>query len=171
MNKCPLTGLPCLNDKCIHITDIKDYKAVGGFDLCVLCGATLIEEEQKMNKNKVAEAIFDLLSVLLGGKKVQFMPPQQQQPPQQIPSCPTCGHTINDFITTGKLGCGECYKFFSKELTPLIEKCHGATKHIGKRPTDHKELISKLEADLKEAIKKEEYEMAAEIKKKLDDLK
>jgi len=76
------------------------------------------------------------------------------------PAC-SCGHTIRDIVFTGRVGCGNCYEYFKKELMPLIEMYQSSLKHKGKVP---KNIILTLEEQLKRAVAKEDYETAARLR-------
>ena len=47
-------------------------------------------------------------------------------------ACPACGTTLDDFRSTGLLGCADCYKAFREELTPTVRYIHGKIRHEGK---------------------------------------
>lgn len=164
MDKCPITGVPCFHSKCIHITEISNYEATESKDMCVFCGLPYISKEGGPEFDSTASQIFEMITSTI--KNVNKQPQQPIKPP----GCPTCGHTLEDVLIIGKIGCGNCYEFYKKELLPLIEKCQfGATKHIGKKPKRISKSLKELETELKTAIEKEEYEKAAvlmdEIKK------
>jgi protein arginine kinase activator len=79
--------------------------------------------------------------------------------------CPKCGCTINNIIEKSRLGCGECYTYFKKELAPLIENVQRATQHKGKIPSNLAGKTKKeLKLELKLAIEKEDYIKAAKIR-------
>jgi protein arginine kinase activator len=85
-------------------------------------------------------------------------------------SCPVCGITFYEFRNQGRLGCPNDYAAFQNELEPLINNIHGATEHIGKRPTHsaisgpkQTELI-RLRREMKEAVEREQYEKASSLR-------
>ncbi len=90
--------------------------------------------------------------------------------------CDSCGITFDEILSTGRLGCPNCYEAFYNELMPTLKKVHGSTMHIGSHPNnmpDSKEIIvtdkiadelSLLKQQLKEAIENEEYEKAAVLR-------
>ena len=97
-------------------------------------------------------------------------------------TCECCGCSYDDILNSGRVGCGNCYKTFMKQLEPALIRIHGRTEHLGKRCTNssdgelHKNTdtsniseIERLKSELTKAIEKEEYEKAAvlrdEIKK------
>ncbi len=94
-------------------------------------------------------------------------------------SC-TCGLTFSEFRRGGKLGCVNCYSAFSEKLDPLLQRIHGATKHVGKIATKDDDYlrtrreIIKLEEQLRRAVAREDFEAAAKIRdqiKKCEKLK
>ena len=50
-----------------------------------------------------------------------------------VKKCPECKRTLNDILTTGRVGCAECYTAFEKELAPYIKQLQGADKYIGSK--------------------------------------
>lgn len=90
--------------------------------------------------------------------------------------CPNCGLTYQNFRKIGRLGCGECYDAFKKELAPLLKRIHGADRHIGKVPLKSGKSIKDtrtlqdLKIQLEKAIQMEEFEEAAKLRDKIKDL-
>lgn len=145
MNKCPLTGNPCPHKRHIHVTEVSNYQATEVKDMCVLCGVPYIAKEGSPDF-KPGNPVFDMVNSIIKNADIK----SSQIILQPMPTgCPTCGHTLEDLLTIGKLGCGNCYSFYKKELIPLIQKCQsGATQHKGKVPKNfNPDLIKKLEAD------------------------
>ena len=88
-------------------------------------------------------------------------------------ACTMCGITFFEFRNQGRLGCPHDYLHFEKELEPLIANIHGATEHVGRRPsrgtagplpegTDELTAVIGLRRSMKEAIALEDYEKAKE---------
>ncbi len=81
--------------------------------------------------------------------------------------CPVCGRKLKDMLSTGQIGCPECYSVFSSELEDLMDKKNIMGKYMGSMPqrlesfhsilTDRAALQSKLE----KSIQEENYEKAA----------
>jgi len=92
--------------------------------------------------------------------------------------CKKCGMTFEDFQKVGRLGCGECYITFRKNLIPLLKRIHGSNRHVGKAPkeideTDGKKKISEIQElrqRLQQAIDSEEFEEAARIRDRIREL-
>ena len=59
--------------------------------------------------------------------------------------CKSCGTKLSEFNKTGIVGCENCYKYFSEEITPFIKKLQGKTEHIGKIPKNLKSYYELLE--------------------------
>lgn len=90
--------------------------------------------------------------------------------------CDACGMSFEDFRKTGKLGCGNCYKFFRENLNPILRRLHGNIEHTGKVPEKISKCLrtnnelEKLKAELTAAIGSEEYELAAILRDRIRDL-
>ncbi len=96
--------------------------------------------------------------------------------------CNECGMTYEEFVDTGKFGCGNCYNIFSKKIDPILKNIHTGSTHVGRKGkinTTHTSLkkealtqdnikenneLEKLKQNLKLAIKEERYEDAAKIR-------
>lgn len=92
-------------------------------------------------------------------------------------SCELCGLSYAEFRDSGKLGCPECYHAFSKDLTALIRRLHGALRHTGRGPGERSAEqairleLAALRNQLAEAVAKEAYEDAARIRDRIRQLK
>lgn len=84
--------------------------------------------------------------------------------------CPKCGMSYDEFSRSGYLGCSDCYQNFKDSLTPMLQRMHGKTRHVGKLPKGFDKAIErqkeyeKLKEELKSAIDDERYEEAAKIR-------
>ena len=105
--------------------------------------------------------------------------------------CDRCGMTFEEFMNTGKFGCGNCYEIFESKIDPILKNIHGANRHIGRLGkvdpitklnsdiSNNKSSIknenqseeSQLKEELNIAIKEERYEDAAIIRDKLKKIK
>ena len=66
-------------------------------------------------------------------------------------SCPACGTTLDEFRSSGLLGCAYCYTAFREELTPTVKYIHGNIQHLGKFPdTDAEETYDAVRALVRE---------------------
>lgn len=91
-------------------------------------------------------------------------------------ACSVCGMSFSDFTRVGRLGCGNCYVTFRRQLDDLLRKVHGTTQHRGKFPHSRKDVMkplweeSKLQEELKRAIKDEDFERAAQLRDQIKSL-
>ena len=86
------------------------------------------------------------------------------------PACPHCGMTYSEFNRLGYFGCPDCYAAFAKEIKPLLQRIHGATKHIGKVPNRGSGVfrtvhhIKRLRQHLQQLVRDEKFEEAASVR-------
>lgn len=84
-------------------------------------------------------------------------------------TCPVCGLRFMEYRAEGRLGCPNDYVVFSRGLVPLLNRAHGATRHVGKvarlRPAAADRL--RLRTRLRDAIAGENYEEAARVRDQL----
>jgi len=85
-------------------------------------------------------------------------------------SCPTCGFTLGHLQKVGRLGCADCYRAFSAEISQMIMGMHKGFKHDGKVPEGlaakhafNRELED-LKNQLQVAIDSEDFETAAVVR-------
>jgi protein arginine kinase activator len=86
-------------------------------------------------------------------------------------TCPTCGHSLDDFKRTGRLGCATCYTSFDASLRGLLRKLHNGTQHTGKvymapdpGEADRTARIAALRRSLQHAVDHEDFERAASLR-------
>ncbi len=93
--------------------------------------------------------------------------------------CPKCGMTLREFRTKGRFGCSHDYEVFKNHLDGLLEKIHGATRHVGKSPgSPHQKQaqrmqerkLENLRTQLERAVQKEDYEEAARLRDKIQEM-
>ncbi len=134
-----------------------------------LCSECAVKEKQMSIKEN---DVFKMLTSFFNDSAV---------PNLQTVKCECCGTSFSDIRRTGKVGCGNCYSVFKEQLTGTLQRIHGRTTHIGKRPSfsaeastyepkqniniDEKQIkVDGLKEQLKKAIETENYEEAAEIR-------
>jgi protein arginine kinase activator len=86
--------------------------------------------------------------------------------------CPECGITLRDFRQKGRLGCPRDYEVFGDHVRALLEKVHGATKHVGRGPGESgyeqaRRELSALRERLGQAVDAEDYEEAARLRDRI----
>lgn len=90
-------------------------------------------------------------------------------------SCPYCGMGFQDFRKSGRLGCANDYRTFQDLLEPLLLGVHGATEHVGKRPSrfgkaNFGATLVRLRSELNDAIETEDYERASVLRDRINEL-
>ena len=106
-----------------------------------------------------------VLSVLGSGQKTE----------EHSAVCSGCGLSYAEFERTGRLGCAQCYRDFSDQLKPLLQRIHGRTQHAGRRPAaytpspedERAALASELRQKMDEAVASENFEDAAKYRDEL----
>lgn len=53
---------------------------------------------------------------------------------KKITQCSVCGTTLESILQSGYVGCSNCYKVFSKEISELVNEIQGKNVHVGKIP-------------------------------------
>jgi len=85
-------------------------------------------------------------------------------------TCPVCGIGYMEFRSQGRLGCPHDYAVFRAGLSPLLQRIHRATRHVGKSPRraapppERLVEIARLRRQLQSAVEAEAYEEAARIR-------
>lgn len=92
-------------------------------------------------------------------------------------ACSFCGMTLQDFRTTGRVGCARCYSTFEPRLRELLRHVHGSAQHVGRRYVPpvpevfgRTSTMVELELQLRRAIDNEEFELAAALRDKIQAL-
>lgn len=91
--------------------------------------------------------------------------------------CSNCSTTFLEVLTSGKVGCPQCYLFFQRQLSEIFSKIQKKEYHRGKIPPAFEELyqakqnIIHLQDILKKAVKNEEFQQALDIRKKIEEEK
>ena len=81
-------------------------------------------------------------------------------------------HGYADFEHTGRLGCAQCYRDFSAQLKPSLQKIHGRTQHAGRKPKafvpdpqdELNQQLNELRRQMDEAVAAENFEEAARLR-------
>jgi len=133
-----------------------------------LCPECMKKMEVSLAKGDIQTFLSSILSVL-GKEKKEDKP---------AITCPSCGTTYAQFEHSGRLGCAQCYRAFSKQLKPMLQKIHGRTQHAGRKPAafvpdPQDELdarIIELKQKMEEAVAVENFEDAAKYRDELRSL-
>lgn len=87
--------------------------------------------------------------------------------------CPSCGLTFAQFSQIGRLGCSDCFTAFEEQLTPLLRRIHGSSRHTGKVPRRSEGAVrsarelERLREELRLKIQKEQFEEAAGLRDRI----
>lgn len=95
--------------------------------------------------------------------------------------CPNCRTSYDEFISSSKFGCKECYEVFGILIADNIKQLQGSDIHKGKKPKymkaqsrvvhiDSVNEVDELKRRLGIALEEEEYELAAEYRDKIKEL-
>jgi len=108
-------------------------------------------------------------------KLVQAQRPSARKPAPGA-ACPDCGMTLRDFRQRGRLGCPKDYEIFGAQLRDLLERIHGAARHVGRSPNSdeaailRRKRLDELQQELASAIRDEAYEHAAKLRDEIKSL-
>lgn len=91
--------------------------------------------------------------------------------------CNNCNTSLTDFLTSGLVGCCNCYATFQNEIkNNLLQKQGGfnhvgkvATKRFSKQKIDNK--IKELERQKQEAVELEDFIAAESLKNQIEKLR
>jgi len=165
----------CLkNPATVHVTEIVQEtsltgttsngaaakKTVSEQHLCDVCAQSMDLPHTPAQKKTQAD-IWKLLQI------------SQQSRKKSGQSCPSCGMTLDEFRKKGRLGCAKDYEIFAAHIGDLLERVHGARKHVGRLPgTSEQDLrrmqqLDTLRRELDAAIREEAYESAARLRDEL----
>lgn len=151
------------NEATVHLTEIVNNE----FTTLHLC--------EKCAREKAAEMEEHFgLAELLGG--LADFGIQLEADEMTRLKCPNCGFTYMDFKKIGRLGCGDCYETFRKNLAPMLKRLHGSDQHFGKAPTKAQKVVrlrddlQELKARLQRAVEREEFEEAAKLRDQIKEL-
>lgn len=152
----------------VHVTDLQaraDGEASSttpGFEerhLCEVCAESLDLPTMTAPKKSTQE-IWKLLQ----------MAAQQTRNKKSGPACPDCGMTLDEFRKKGRLGCARDYEIFKAQIVDILERVHGARRHVGRIPggtmsaVDGQHRLIELRRELENAIRDEAYERAAHLR-------
>ena len=84
--------------------------------------------------------------------------------------CEKCGCSFDDIVRNGRVGCDECYNFFSDKLSVTLENIFGSAVYCGKYPENGNSrnfdggIIDELKMRLKYAVDIQDFETAAKLR-------
>ncbi|MBK7876775.1 MAG: UvrB/UvrC motif-containing protein [Planctomycetes bacterium] len=152
----------------VHVTDLparaeaEDAASNPAFEerhLCEVCAESM-ELPSMTTPKKSTQEIWKLLQIAA----------QQTRNKKSGPSCPDCGMTLDEFRKKGRLGCARDYEVFKAHIVDILERVHGARRHVGRipggtvSPVDGQHRLVELRRELENAIRDEAYERAAHLR-------
>jgi protein arginine kinase activator len=152
----PMMCQRCQNEATVHLTEPGKGQR-REFHLCPGCarkaGLSLPESPPALPLDAVVQSLIIANVGELVGELAEL-------------ACPDCGIKFMEFRAGGRLGCPQDYSVFSKGLTSLLQRYHGATRHVGKtaRRREGASERLRLRTRLREAVSREDYEEAARLR-------
>ena len=127
-----------------------------------------------------AKGITDPEGLLMAEELLGAAPPKPEAagvfPFESRDKCKGCGFTLEDFRKVGRLGCPDCYRAFSGEISQRLPSMHKGLSHTGYIPeglVKQQALryeLSNLTTQLESAVSEENYEEAAKIRDRMEEL-
>jgi protein arginine kinase activator len=149
----------CQEKASVHLTEMVDGQR-RDLHLCLPCARKAGVVQPESGPSLALDAVVQNLIVSHVGELVGELASL---------TCPDCGLKFMEFRSRGRLGCPNDYRVFATGLLPLVQRAHGATRHVGKvarrRPGATERL--RLRTQLREAIAREDYEQAARLRDQL----
>ena len=147
------------HDATIHVTQVIDGKS-RELHLCEHCA-----EESGLN----VQNVMSLPDVLFG-----MAGTAEEDKESAARSCPGCHLRGADLKKTGRLGCPQCYRTFTRELAPMLAAMHKGVRHAGKCPTHGAagvpDGLEELRRQLGDAVREERFEEAARLRDRIREL-
>lgn len=96
----------------------------------------------------------------------------RRRPGDMLTECPVCHFKLEDFRSSGRLGCADCYSVFADEIKADAEAdaAIDTPADIGSAEESAPVRRSRLEQQLQAAINREDYETAARLRDELKKL-
>ena len=148
----------------VHLTQIINGKKAEVY-LCEQC-AQENNELSLFAPFNISDFFSDLLSI-----QDETLPTHKYEQPHM--RCEKCGLTFDEFRSSGRLGCSNCYTKFDKRIAPILRRIHNGVKHTGKMPSNISPAlrlngeVAELKTQLEKAISEERYEDAAKLRDKI----
>lgn len=88
-------------------------------------------------------------------ENTSFMP--ELSPIKEL-KCDNCNLTFEEFMNTGKFGCGNCYDAFQNKIDPILKNIQGSNRHVGRLgKIEGRSILNEMEKD---SINKKEKQSA-----------
>jgi len=159
------------NEATIHVTDVNPateetpQSTVSEHHLCEICAQAKELPHTQAPAATVQANVWKLLQITA-----------EQTKRRKEPKCKTCGMSVDEFRSKGRLGCADCYQAFRGPIAELLERVHGALEHVGRVPglsdddLEQMQELSELRRELDAAVREEAYENAANLRDKINQI-
>lgn len=160
------------NQATIHVTDVypateeTPQSTVNEHHLCEICAQAKELPHTQSPAVTVQANVWKLL---------QITAEQTKQRRKEL-KCKTCGMSVDEFRSKGRLGCADCYEVFRGPIAELLERVHGALEHVGRVPglsdddLERMQELSELHRELDAAVREEAYESAADLRDRINQI-
>ena len=156
----------------VHYTKVVNNQKTE-YHLCEQCA----REKGELDFSWGFEPGFSIHNLLAGLLDMSNPSPQLGKSATPDSKCPKCGLSYAQFSQSGRLGCGDCYAAFQRQLEPLLRRIQGTSTHGGKVPGRQggtlklEREIGRLARQLEQAVEREEFETAAKLRDQLRELR
>lgn len=183
------------NPATIHIQEVVNGKKQS-LHLCLACAGKRSFDHAALDGMDLAELMNSLEQSISEMGLFPFREPgkEESDDADRTPDlhCPACDWSLAQFKKTGRLGCMNCYEYFSNILNTKLLDLHRSAVHTGKLPeldrkgsylspsdilpgrkkeVGREKVLALLERDLQQSIQREEYELAAQIRDRINALR
>ena len=180
MFKCPLTGQLCFNEKTQEVPFTINGQP-SKTHICNICATQIVIQQNiwqnflrttfvilGIDKLIAADEMKQVISTIKNKQELDTFIEEVKARNAQSP-CPKCNMDIHSLMSSGRIGCANCYSHFADFIRTLVMKVQNkATTHIGKKPKDTSGgNMEILKQELEMAIKEEKYEEAAVLRDKI----
>lgn len=145
------------NDARVHVKRIVSGESAE-IHLCTACATALGLSDSAASFSPVRDVFGNLFSS------------NENKTAGRLMRCETCGFSFEDISETGRPGCPDCYRVFSRKLRPALGKLHGRAVYKGKIPSavtinsQKEEKIAMLKKQLAAAVEAQQFEQAAVLR-------
>lgn len=67
--------------------------------------------------------------------------------------CQQCGMTYEEFLKSGKFGCGNCYETFSAKIDQILKNIHNGNRHTGRKGIPNNTKINEKQENIEKTLK------------------
>lgn len=91
--------------------------------------------------------------------------------------CDNCNSSLTDILSSGVVGCHNCYIVFKDEIRNFLLQKQGSFNHVGKVATKRfskqkiEDKIKELEKQKQEAVSSEDFIVAESLKNQIEKLR